>query len=130
MKDMQQVADDFGLTLAQLAGRLEGARLWTSPTAIAWAKPFFDGVEWGIWIEHAHRQSRASLTFALVTLSECLVEVPVVVAVVGPEHIGPALGLGFEAVGEVPALLQGGPATILHLTRDAFLARWKLNVAA
>jgi len=93
--------------------------------AVAWTTPLFRGGVYGLWIRRDHRQSPSGLVFILRTLDLALTEYPVLVNTCRERQVAyKTMELGYTYIGFVPALVDAGNLHLLHLTREAFDARW------
>jgi hypothetical protein len=101
---------------------------------VAYTAPLFNGATYGLWARADCRGARGraefrghrGLRFVLQTHDMALNQAAVLVNTCrDPEMARKTESLGYTRLGDCPNLaIDGGPMTVLYLTRAAFDARW------
>jgi len=93
---------------------------------VTWTLPLFRGGSFGLWVRKSRRQSPSGLRLILRSLDLALNDYPVLVnTCTDSNNARKTVALGYTLLGSIPTLaLNGGSVSVLHLTREAFDARW------
>lgn len=122
-KDSQGLASLYDL----IRGPSRGLLFEADATEGIWLAMWFEqvmGVAFsGLWIARPRRATRPALRSLLITYEQALRWFPAILGVTKQEDLlRPHRRLGYQVLGQIPGIWDGGPAWLVMLTRSGFAA--------